>query len=361
MAYQLNPFQPVASTAWDETLLCSGIFGDGSSGPSVLATSFGTYSVSFNGVVDRSEPISLVEVGSPSFSSEGWLAQDGREIIATRATAQTVRTVVAASDPVGPLSYVIPFVGEVDWYSANIGATNESKSFNVSVNYGFTLPSSKHNYWTRDSSGWLATYGLVCLDLADLVCDVAPFNGETYNQALLDYEERSTVYPSGEFQNFGSGPRNVGEGFLGIRDLAPPEPSRARFINYVDQSSGTFGTALNFRMERSRVVEQRIINTIKTRIDRVSANRFRLYMDQQALGGIMGIRYSEALSGGFSGPTIVTIPVNAREAYFDVIPGSADFYTVTLEKCFGLPASLAPAAQFWPLAPDPTYSQAVGP
>jgi hypothetical protein len=321
------------------------------------ATSFGTFTVNYSVTLDRALPSALEN--SPTEVRDEWTTQDNVQIFADRVTSQNIEAVVGA----GALSpRTIPYVGTATWSAI---PANKSVEFFMDVTYGVTFNRNLFNIFDTNSAVRMIK-GLACFNFATLVCNNAPFTGQTYGQAIVGYEVVDDV------TEFANGPNNINPGVARIQDryqgeypLVPPLPGRPWFDAYVTNYGGA-GYIPIYRASRTKTVSLVPVNSVKTTLTRVSANRFRLYMNQQAVGGIMVLRYSAAVTPdgtrftlGFLAPTIVYIPANEREAFFDVTPGAYASYTVTLEKCFGLPDLID--AQFWPLEPDPVQFLASGP
>jgi hypothetical protein len=326
---------------------------------SINATSFGTFTVIYSVILDRNLSSECKNLGDGI--TEEWLTQDKVKIFAYRETAQSIEVAVGAS-ALSPRT--IPYVGTATWSAI---PANKSVEFFMDVTYGVTFERGFFDIFVTRSAVRMSK-GATCFDLAFGVCNNAPFTGETYGQAIPDYEVIENV------TEFASGPNNINPGVARIQDryqgeypLVPPLPGRPWFDSYITDSGGA-GRIPIFQASRTMTVSLVPIDSVKTTLTRVSANRFRLYMERQAVGGIMVLRYTpnyntstNSFDGDFYGPTIVTIPADKTEAFFNVTPGiwAALGYTVTLERCFGLPYLLD--AQFWPLEPDPILFEASGP
>jgi hypothetical protein len=323
------------------------------------AASFGALVVTYEVTVDKDLFSTLRTV--PTLEEEEYYTQDLVKIDALRTSAMAVEAVVGGN--VGT-NRTIDYLGVVTWTG---DVATKSVSLNINVNFGVTFNPYLFQFTTSKSNVNI-TKGLICFNFATLVCNNPPFTGQTYGQVLPGYEE-------GVVAEFASGPTTlapgvgsvtIGDRYQGAYDIVPPLPSRAWFQAYVDAQGATYSANPLYAASRTATVSFVPINSVKVTLTRVSANRFRLYMDQQAVGGVMVLRYSAAVTPngtrftlGFSAPTIVYIPADEREAFFDVTPGAYSTYTVTLETCFGLPNLID--AQFWPLAPDPVQFEAFGP
>lgn len=314
---------------------------------------FGQLQINYSVIVNKSISSEL-DVDEPSFALvDGFVTQDNIEIRVFRVRELGVEAKVG-SGTLTPKTY--PFVGDTNWSTYLDGV-----SFGIDVNYGFDFDIDLFNVTEYASSVTLST-GLACFNLAFLVCNDPPFTGQTYGQAIPGYSTPVTA-------NFSYGPVNRGSATVNIIDnyyyeypLVPPLPP-PWFGTYQTDYAAYYSTAVIFSASRTKTITLNPVSSIKVSLIRTSTNRFRLRTSEQARGGRMMLEYSayeeDGFSRGFVGPTIVTIPPNEQEVYFDVIPGDFTSYTVVLVNCFGIYGVMD--AQFWPLEPDPVDYFAHGP
>jgi hypothetical protein len=327
----------------------------------VRATGFGNFEVFYSVSVERGVETEFLTASAGQ--TDRYVPQNLVPIFASRVTSKSLMATLGSSAL--PPRF-IPYVGTARW---SIDPALDALELMVDVNFGVTFDPFLFRI-VKSNSDVNVVSGLICFNIATLVCNTAPFTGQTYGQAIVGYEETNTAA-------FGSGPTTIGPGvgsvtigdrYQGKYDAVPPLPHRPWFQAYVDQSGGTVSANPLYQANRSAKVILVPYSSVKTTLERVSANRFRLHMDRQAVGGIMVLRYNVSFNedtntfdGGFYGPTTVTIPADKREAFFNVTPGiwATIGYTVTLETCFGLRNLID--AQFWPLEPDPIQFEASGP
>jgi hypothetical protein len=298
-----------------------------------------------------------LEYGAPStvFSLTAgrrieYATQDGTIIRADAITGVAVSATVG--DEPGD-SATIPYLGTISWtVNANVPPdSGNDLQLQVVADFGYPYKRALF-YQVITESGLTLVRGYRCGFIFQ-PCTLSPFTGQTYGQAVVGYEETVTV---NEFNRpsviiNSPGQANMADRRSGQAGLNPPLP-RPWFNQYRDQTSGEVVLDIIYSVARTRTVSLIPAAFVRTTLTRLSAHSFKLTMAEQALGGIMVLRYSAPLgSAGFYGPTVVYIAKNEKEAFFTVTPGTyaALGYTVTLERCFGLPIF---GAQFWPLEPD---------
>jgi hypothetical protein len=339
--------------------------GDGDGGcnrGSIGATGFPPLSFFYSVLLDKNENSSASTLVSPPGSFQ-YCTQDRRLITASFISAVVGEYVVGKATL---SNRTVRYVGDIKWaVSAPGGGVTPGVGLTIDLNYALTFNTYLFNVFTTESDVTVVS-GAACFNIATLQCNDPPFTGQTYGQALPGYEAPTAVaFGTGEVNN-GSSLAIIGDRYEGAYDFIPPLPHRPWFQSYVNQNGATFSTNPAYEATRSAVVRLVPVSSVKVSLMRGGDNTFALSMDQQAVGGVMVLRYSAGFDGtsfigGFYGPTVVYIPKNKRTATFTVRPGlyASIGYTVTLEVCFGLPNLYA--AQFWPLAPDPIHNEAYQP